>query len=422
MSSIKVGNWLKKIALTLVGLALLANSQISAASNNSGAGTPEGFGAGTTGGAGGEVVTVTTVNQLKYQLCRTLSASGSCSDNTPRIIQLGAVIDFTGTEGAGSKLGCYDGNMCVAPYMSEKLALLNSNDTHCSGQPLIQVSFDNAGKNPLLIGSNKTLIGIGANAGIKGKGLRIDNVNNVIVRNLTISDINPGVVFVGDGIWVSYADHVWIDHNRFHNIGRQMIASGFGAATNVTISWNNFDGNTNYSHFCDGKHYWGLLLGGNPQTITISNNWFQEISGRAPHVDSPSSVIHLVNNYYHNAQPTQSGGFFHALDAGSATVNVLVEGNYFANIETPITNNTVTGNVFGSLGGPTTSTQAQCTRTLGRSCRGNMAQPAPVINHFVQDSSVMSAFKSVPKSSILFPYKANAVPTTVTEHAGPGKI
>jgi pectate lyase len=421
MSSIKVGNWLRKIALTLGVLALLVNSQISAASDNSGAGTPEGFGAGTTGGAGGEVVSVTTADQLKYQLCRTLSASGNCSDNTPRIIQLGAVVDFAGVEGPGSRSGCYDGNMCTAPYVSERLALLDSNDTHCSGKPLIQVSFDNAGNNPLLVGSNKTLIGVGANAGIKGKGLRLDTVSNIIIRNLTISDVNPGIVFVGDAIWVAHADHVWIDHNHFHNIGRQMIASGFGAATNVTISWNDFDGNTNYSHFCDGMHYWGILLGGNPQTITISNNLFHEITGRGPHVDSPSSLVHLVNNYYHNEHPTRSGGFFHALDAGTATVNVLVEGNYFENIETPITN-TGTGNVFGSLSGPTTSTQTQCVSTLRRNCFGNIAQPAPVINHFVQDSSVMRAFESVPKSSIVVPYKASAVPAAVMANAGPGHI
>lgn len=36
----------------------------------------------------------------------------------------------------------------------------------------------------------KTVIGIGSTATIKGKGLRLNGVSNVVIRNLTISDIN----------------------------------------------------------------------------------------------------------------------------------------------------------------------------------------------------------------------------------------
>ncbi|MCK1594134.1 hypothetical protein IVA87_07300 [Bradyrhizobium sp. 147] len=97
------------------------------------------------------------------------------------------------------------------------------------------VGFDRAGKRPLEIGSNKTVIGVGLSATIKGKGLRLNGVSNVVIRNLTISDINQGVIFAGDAIAIARADLVRIDHNRFHNIGRQMIAGGFGPTTNITI-------------------------------------------------------------------------------------------------------------------------------------------------------------------------------------------
>jgi hypothetical protein len=45
-----------------------------------------------------------------------------------------------------------------------------------------------------------------------------------------------------------------------------------------------------------------------------------------------------------------------------------------------------------------------------------------MIDHFVQDSRVMGMFESVPKSSIVIPYKAGKVPFAVTENAGPGRI
>ncbi|MBW5440716.1 hypothetical protein FXB41_39980 [Bradyrhizobium canariense] len=85
-----------------------------------------------------------------------------------------------------------------------------------------------------------------------------------------------GVIFAGDAIAIARADLVWIDHNRFHNIGRQMIAGGFGPTTNIRVSWNDFDGSDIYSSYCNGEHYWNLLFLGVPQTITIANNYFRD--------------------------------------------------------------------------------------------------------------------------------------------------
>jgi pectate lyase len=272
----------------------------------------------------------------------------------------------------------------------------------------------------LEVGSNKTVIGVGANATIKGKGLRLNGVKNVIIRNLTISDINQGIVFAGDAIAIAEADRVWIDHNRFHNIGRQMIAGGYGATTNITISWNDFDGNNLYSPYCNGEHYWNLLFVGSPQTITIANNYFHEVSGRAPHIDSSRALVHLANNYFHNTELNRSGGFFHALDAGPS-VKVLVEGNYFDNIETPITKSGG-GHIFGTLGGASMTVQNECLTGLGRKCTGNIAIPAPAINEFVQDDSVLESFEGVPQASILAPSNASGVPALITANGGPGHL
>ncbi|MGR4932721.1 right-handed parallel beta-helix repeat-containing protein [Bradyrhizobium sp. CAR08] len=251
-----------------------------------------------------------------------------------------------------------------------------------------------AGKRPLEIASNKTVIGIGSTATIKGKGLRLNGVSNVVIRNLTISDINEGVIFAGDAIAIARADLVWIDHNRFHNIGRQMIAGGFGPTTNITLSRNDFDAAISIPPIVTGEHYWNLLFLGVPETITIANNNFHETSGRAPHIDGAQAIIPLVNNYFHSTNAQHSGGFFHAVVAESS-VHALVEGNYFDNIETPIT--TGSGHIFAVLGKATGTMPSICLTALGRRCIENFAIPVPRVNGFRLDEIVVQSFGSLPR-------------------------
>jgi pectate lyase len=374
----------------------------------------EGFGSGTTGGAGGEVVHVSTAAQLKFELCRKIDQHGSCADYSPRIIEVSGLIDYTGSEGTTTKPGCNYGLVCTAPYKTESLVLLNENDHHCDGKDVKQIIFDVAGDRPLLVGSNKTVIGIGPMSGIKGKGLRLSRVKNVVVRNLTISDINQGTIFAGDALSLDDVEQVWIDHNRFQNIGRQMIVSGFGPAVNVTISWNDFNGKNVYSHTCNGTHYWNLLLAGKEQSITLNNNWFHDFSGRAPKIGGDSVVVHLANNYFQN-------GSWHALDAVKP-VKVLVEGNYFENVKVPITVTSKPGYIFGLPGAVDSATQNRCRAALGRDCISNIATPMPAINGFDTNSVVLDAFDPISKATIISPRTPQGIPDTVKASAGPGHI
>lgn len=405
-------------SLRVLGLAVVLGVSSVLGSNNVRSEALKGFGFGAAGGLGGEVVQVRSTKDLNYELCRSYSF-GYCDDNSPREIQVIGTIDFTDTEGRGEGQGCQYGRACSAPYKRESLLLMDGNDAHCDGKERTLVGFDRAGKRPLEIGSNKTVIGVGPSATIKGKGLRLNGVSNVVVRNLTISDINEGVIFAGDAIAIARADLVWIDHNRFRNIGRQMIAGGFGPTTNITISWNDFDGSDTFSSYCNGEHYWNLLFLGVPQTITIANNYFHEISGRAPHIEGAQANIHLVNNYFHNTNAQQSGGFFHAVDAGSS-VQALIEGNYFDNIEIPV--KTGSGHIFGFLGEPSGTVRNICLTVLGRRCIENIATPVPQINGFRLDETVIQSFGALPRSSIALPFRADDVPAVITAGAGPGHL
>ena len=415
----------KNLALMLCALAVLAGTHHAGASNTPWARSPEGFGAGTTGGGqAGEIVTVHTREQLAHELCRTLGPAG-CSDNTPRIIKLSETIDFTGADGSETDAVCYPTKICNAPdNKSEAQMPMDAKDTRCVGFKMSLINVDTAGKKPLLVGSNKTLLGVGANAGLKGKGLHLNNVSNVIIQNITIRDINNGIVFGGDAIDISNSHHVWINHNRFHNIGRQMLVTHFGNTNNITVSWNIFDGHDIYSANCNNEHYFNVLLGTESKNITVSNNWFMNVAGRAPHVENTAATIHLVNNYFFNDQPTREARA-HALDATTVVdptkppppgVHVLVEGNYFHNFGRPITGSS--GKIFGALGGPNTAMQTQCKSILERNCYGNIARELDE-NHFVQDSSVMWFFQPVPQAQIVIPYSASNVPAYVSAFAGP---
>jgi len=398
------------VALSLtvcVTVAVLATASGAALQS-----TPDGFGSGTTGGRGGPVVRVTTPKQLKYELCRTLAAGGLCSDNEPRIIEVAGTVDYTGSEGMPSRPGCDYGDACTAPSRTETLVLRGPNDNHCEGRPTRQIAFDKAGNNPLLVGSNKTVIGSGPHPTIKGKGLALKSVRNVVIRNLEISDINQGIVFAGDAVTLDDVDHVWIDHNRFHNIGRQMIAAGYKPTTHVTISWNDFDGGNTSSHYCNGTHYWNLLLVGATQSITLSHNWFHEFSGRAPKIDGQSAVVHLMNNYFQN-------GSWHALDAADK-VKVLVEGNYFDKVRVPIMAGSHPAAVFATLGEPDATTQIRCRAALHRDCVGNIATPASSAGGFGAQLEGLDAFKAVPKSQLVVPDEPGRTAGIVRQNAGPG--
>jgi len=84
--------------------------------------------------------------------------------------------------------------------------------------------------------------------------------------------------------------------------------------------------------------YWTLLLLGEQDYYTFEGNWLHDVSGRAPHMgtDHTSSQIffHGMNNYFQDL----SG---HAFDIDTNTW-VLLEGNYFANVNTPLTEASLT--------------------------------------------------------------------------------
>ncbi|NYH46589.1 pectate lyase family protein [Xanthomonas arboricola] len=374
---------------------------------------PVGFGAGTTGGTGGEVVDVSTPAELKNALCQRYQGY-TCIDDTPRIIRLNTVIDFTATLGTTSTTGCvYADRQCAEPSGKQEMVL--DNGSYCSGRTTFPLTYDNAAKSLLSVGSNKTLIGVGASAGIKGTGLSMTGgVSNIIVRNLSITDLNEGIVFGGDAISIDNASRIWIDHNAFARIGRQMIVTGWGPAKAVTISNNMFDGETAYGHYCNGRSSWIMLLIGEAEEITLLANHFHATAGRSPEIGT-GGMIHLVNNLY-------TSNFYFGATA-SRDVNLLAEGNYFnpeGQYFFPVAS-TPGDLVFAPLDENVSSTGSLCSQTLGRSCVTSYTETGQ--ESFLLDTTVMAniAGNATWKNAIgsVRPMMSNDVAKSVAANAGP---
>ncbi|KAK0386630.1 hypothetical protein NLU13_6465 [Sarocladium strictum] len=170
------------------------------------------------------------------------------------------------------------------------------------------------------VGSNKSILGVGKSALITGNGFTVNNVDNVIIRNLKISRI-----YDDDAIGLRNTTRVWIDHNE--------LESDFGVAFGpdlydgqidivrasdwVTVSWN-------YLH-----DHWKSSLVGNDAAfrdidfghlhVTYHHNHWKNEGTRGP--AGRFGHQHVYNNLYED---------FHYQALHSRSDNqMLVEGNVF---------------------------------------------------------------------------------------------
>ncbi|KAG2420016.1 hypothetical protein HFD88_004813 [Aspergillus terreus] len=362
-----------------------------------------GFAAGTTGGGSAAPATPSSIDELVEWL----------TDDTARTIMIDRTWDFTGTEGTTDGQCCSTRTTTCEGGTSAGQAWIQ--DT-CDDGTWVSCTYDNAAKNPINVGSNKSIVGVGSDGVLKGKGLRITGGNsNVIIQNIHITDLNPQYVWGGDAITLDDADLVWIDHNKISLIGRQFIVSGWGKAGRVTISNNEFDGVTDWSAGCNGKHYWTLLLIGEQDFYTFSDNWVHDVSGRAPHMgtDMTESTIffHGVNNYFQNI-----GG--HAFDIDTNTW-ALLEGNYFESVDTPLTETSLTSGAL-IYNVPTVDSASACTGPLGYICEWNRLAGSGTWTERTDADVLTMASQYI--ESLIDHIPVADVPTTVVANAGVGKL
>ncbi|MDG4823908.1 pectate lyase [Asanoa sp. WMMD1127] len=231
------------------------------------------------------------------------------------------------------------------------------------------------------VASDKSIVGVGGTAGITGGGFNIggpvsgattppaDAVHNVIIQNLSFRNASDDSINVQ-----MFAHHVWIDHNDLAQGYDGLIDIKRGSSY-VTVSWN-------HTH----HHTKNMLLGHDDSNgaqdvgrlkVSYHHNWFDATPQRNPRVRF-GEPVHVYNNY-----------FFYNTDTGvacQADAGCVVEGNYFENVEEPVTN---------TYAGPRGRCVARLNVFAGESgapeCSGTVQEPSAYYAYTLDDASAVKA-------------------------------
>lgn len=161
-------------------------------------------------------------------------------------------------------------------------------------------------KRQLRVGSNKTILGLGEGATLRNVTLDLSGSSNVILRNLEITDVNPGLVGIGDAITMSPSRYVWVDHSSFSNSSHTFInihsswdqeSPTFAlieVASHITLSYNEFVG-TSVDN-CDGQQHWGVGTQRDP-ALTVHHNVVRGGYRGYPYLFGAETWGHVYNNF-----------------------------------------------------------------------------------------------------------------------------
>lgn len=237
--------------------------------------TPHGFAAlagGTTGGAGGKVVTVTD----QASLARYAGAA------EPYVIRV-------------------KGTVAVEPFGSD-----------------------------IVVASDKTIVGVGTTGEIVHGELHLNpGTSNVIIRNLTIRDSAVDGDWDGktqdfDAIQMDAVDHVWIDHNRLTRMGDGLIDLRKDSEY-VTVSYNRFE-----------NHNKAFGIGWTDQVktqVTVDHNWFSGTKQRNPSADN-CAYAHLYNNYV-SAQVSDGDPVWTYGNWARGKTKMVIENSFYEGVQHP---------------------------------------------------------------------------------------
>ena len=276
--------WLAALAVGLVaGGGVAVNAATASAAESSPIGWASQNG-GTTGGAGGSTVTVTSASALDSAL----------QSSSRQIIRVSGMISLSGMH---------------------------------------------------KVSSNKSILGVGSGSGLSGGGLNLSGVSNVVIRNLVFRNADDDSINVQESahnIWIDHndlsnghdglvdikrgSDFVTVSWNHFHNHDKTALLGhddGNGSQDighlRVTYHHNWFDGTTQrhprvrfgnpvhvYNNYYNGNSGYGVASTCNAGVL-VERNYFENV----PHPtvtqtgDSPSGNLRVINNYLVNSGTEQ---------------------------------------------------------------------------------------------------------------------
>ncbi len=267
--------------------------------------TPIGYGAATTGGFGAQPTVVDNWDDFKAL---------ATDPETPSVIVLAeGTYDFRGAP--RDQMACPEA--CSNDATKTQYTVLTSTTT-CSTALVTRTRNEQR----LLLGSNKTIVGLGRGAQVRGVSFEFGTAHNVIIRNLAVFDVNPDLIEAGDAFGLTQPSQVWIDHAT-----TKWISDGFddvrAGAQGITLSWLHYDGVSPSE--CGGWHTRTADV--TSATVTFHHCFFDHVESNSPIVRDGAAQVHLFANLLSDNQGI-------AVDA-LCGAQVLLEGNTFQRVVTP---------------------------------------------------------------------------------------
>jgi pectate lyase len=164
------------------------------------------------------------------------------------------------------------------------------------------------------VASNKTILGLGADAKLIGVELNMRRVSNIIIRNLTISEARDGIATRG-------THHVWIDHCDVSHCGDGAIDITHRSDFH-TVSWTRLSNHNKTMLINSGT---SQPYDAGTLNTTLHHIWWDASQTRNPRVGY--GKVHVFNCLYNDNN--------YGIGLHSQCL-VLAERNYFDDVNDPI--------------------------------------------------------------------------------------
>ncbi len=300
----------------------------------------EGFGAVTTGGDAGKIVVAKDTAAIISYLRSNDPVTILVPEGTYDFRKFRNAVTEAKSNGRTWCSGtCKETNRVTGKH--NKFYRINFQENSCAGitgdisesSAKIVSESDNLQQwdNWITVRGNKTLIGMGRGANLRGASLNNrwnEGGHNNIYRNLAIYDVNPHLVEASDGLETSgdkdhHIKNFWADH-----ISYKWVSDGMDMefVDNATISYTDLDGGN--EHNCWGWDPYMALV--EDAHLTYANNYWHNTYGRVPKVtgENNGSQVHLYNQYVDKNSFFIAGASGHS---GSAKAYVRYENSYVDN-------------------------------------------------------------------------------------------
>ncbi|MET9801220.1 right-handed parallel beta-helix repeat-containing protein [Streptomyces sp. NPDC006368] len=189
------------------------------------------------------------------------------------------------------------------------------------------------------VASHKTVVGVGTSGKITGSGLNVSGVSNVIIQNLTFTGSNDDAINVQEStqVWIDHndvsnaydggidikraSDKVTVSWNRTHHQNKNMLlghsdsnGSQDTGKLRVTYAHNWFDGTTQRNP---------RVRFGNP--VHVLNNYFSNVGDYGVASTEKAGVL-VEGNYFENTEDP-----FHLGEGDSDPGSLVARNNHFVN-------------------------------------------------------------------------------------------